>query len=84
MSRCLLWFCTRNSAVNKRTFPGTDSQLGRGGRGGGWRRGGAGAGGLTDEPTFAKSGKQNSTDLDKLWDSLSVLCPEAPSGSITW
>ena len=43
-----------------------------------------GAGGLTDEPTFAKSGKQNSTDLEKLWDSLSVLCPEAPSGSITW
>lgn len=25
-----------------------------------------GAGDLTDEPTFAKSGKQNSTDLEKL------------------
>lgn len=68
--------CTRNSAVNKRVFPGTDSQLGGGG--------GSGADGLTDEPAFAKSDKQNSTDLGKLWDSPSVLCPEAPSGSITW
>lgn len=42
-----------------------------------------GAGDLTDEPTFTKSGKQNSTDLEELWDSLSILCPEAPSGSIT-
>lgn len=64
------------SAVNESVFPGTDSQLGGGG--------GSGADGLRNEPAFAESDEQNSTGLGKLWDSLSVLCSEAPSGSITW
>lgn len=37
-----------------------------------------GAGDLTDEPTFTKSGKQNSTDLEELWDSLSVCAQRPP------
>lgn len=37
-----------------------------------------GAGGLTDEPTFAKSGKQNSTDLEKTLGFSQRFVPRGP------